>query len=99
MKQTPTLSNEPGAVQADTLSASAIWTAIEGVHMPDEKSRAERSVDWQNRYLTPILLVVGLCLIAGAWAVGSIPWWLAVVLLVFGVFALVGVVSRNRQDT
>ena len=66
--------------------------------MPEEKSRAERSVAWQNRYLTPILLVIGLLLIAGAWAVGSIPWWLAVVLLLFGVFALVGVVSRIRQD-
>jgi uncharacterized membrane protein YdbT with pleckstrin-like domain len=66
--------------------------------MPDEKSRAERSVDWQNRYLTPILLVVGLLLIAGAWVVGSIPWWLAVVLLAFGAFALFGVVSRNRRN-
>ena len=66
--------------------------------MPDEKSRAERSVDWQNRYLTPILLVVGLLLIAGAWAVGATPWWLAVVLLVFGAFALIAVISRNRQD-
>ena len=66
--------------------------------MPDEKSRAERSVDWQNRYLTPILLVVGLVLIAGAWAVGAITWWLAVVLLAFGAFSFVGVVSRNRKD-
>jgi uncharacterized membrane protein YdbT with pleckstrin-like domain len=66
--------------------------------MSDEKSRAERSVDWQNRYLTPILLVVGLLLIAGAWAVDAIPWWLAVVLLAFGVFALVSVVSRNRRN-
>ena len=64
--------------------------------MSDEKSRAERSVDWQNRYLTPILLVVGLLLIAGVWAVGAIPWWLAILLIVFGIFALVGVVSRNR---
>lgn len=67
--------------------------------MSDEKSRTERSVAWQNRYITPILLIVGLLLIAGAWAVGSIPWWLAVVLLAFGAFALVGVVRRNRQDT
>ena len=66
--------------------------------MSDEKSRAERSVDWQNRYLTPILLVVGLLLIAGVWAVGAIPWWLAILLIVFGIFALVGVVSRNRGD-
>ena len=66
--------------------------------MSDEKSRAERTVDWQNRYLTPILLVVGLLLIAGVWAVGAIPWWLAILLLVFGIFALVGVVSRNRGD-
>ncbi len=49
--------------------------------MSDEKSRAERSVDWQNRYLTPILLVVGLLLIAAVWALGAIPWWLAVALL------------------
>lgn len=66
--------------------------------MSDEKNRAERSVDWQNRYLTPILLVVGLLLITGAWAVGAIPWWLAVVLLAFGAFALVGVVNRNRNN-
>ena len=66
--------------------------------MSDEKSRAERSVDWQNRYLTPILLVVGLLLIAGVWAVGAIPWWLAILLIVFGIFALVGVVSRNCGD-
>ena len=67
--------------------------------MPDEKSRAARSVAWQNRYLTPILLVIGVLLIGTAWAVGSIPWWLAVVLLAVGVFALVGVVSRNRKDS
>lgn len=67
--------------------------------MPDEKTRAERSVEWQNRYLTPILLVVGLVMIAGAWAVGSIPSWLAVVLLAFGAFVLIGVVVRNRQGT
>jgi hypothetical protein len=66
--------------------------------MSDEKNRAERSVDWQNRYLTPILLVVGLLLIAGAWAVGAIPWWLAVALLAFGGFTLVGVISRNRKN-
>ena len=67
--------------------------------MPDEKSRAERSVDWQNRYLTQILLVVGLLLVAEAWAVGSIPWWPAAVLLAFGLFVLVGVVSRNHKNT
>ena len=66
--------------------------------MSSEENRAERSVEWQNRYLTPILLVIGLVLIAGAWAVGAIPWWLAMVLLAFGVFALVGVVSRNRKS-
>ena len=66
--------------------------------MPQEKSRAERSVTWQNRYLTPVLLVIGLLLIAGSWAVGAIPWWLGVVLLLFGASALIGVISRNRQD-
>ncbi len=67
--------------------------------MSSEENRAERSVEWQNRYLTPILLVVGLLMIAGAWLVGAIPWWLAAILLPFGGFALVGVVSRNRQGT
>ena len=64
----------------------------------NEESRAGRSVAWQNRYVTPVLLVVGLGLIAGTWAVGAIPWWLAVVLFVFCVFALVGVISKNQSN-
>ena len=63
-----------------------------------DESRAERSVAWKSRYITPVLLVVGLVLVAAAWAFGSIPWWLAVIVLVFGVFALVGVISRSRNS-
>lgn len=86
-------------IWAGTCIITEHQTGTEGAHMSEEKSRAERSVDWQNRYLTPILLVVGLLLVAGAGAVSAIPWWLAVVLLAFGVFAVVRVVSRNRKNT
>jgi hypothetical protein len=64
----------------------------------DGKSRAERSVAWQNRYVMPALLVVGMILIAGPWSVGAIPWWLAVGLLLFGAGARTSVVSRNPAD-
>ncbi len=61
------------------------------------KTRAQKSVDWQNRYITPILLVIGLIVVAASWAVGAIPWWLAVVVLGFVAFALVFVIQRNRR--
>ncbi len=65
--------------------------------MSEDRNRAERSVAWQNRYLTPILLVVGLVVVAGSWAVGAIPWWLGVGLLLFGAFALFRLVSDTRK--
>jgi hypothetical protein len=46
----------------------------------------------------PALLVVGMIPIAGPWAFGAIPWWLAVGLLLFGAGALASVVSRNPAD-
>ena len=65
----------------------------------NKKSPAERSVAWQNAYLTPILLIVGMLLIAGSWAVGAISWWLAVILLAFGGVTLAVVISKRRSDT
>lgn len=61
------------------------------------KTRAQKSVDWQNRYIAPALLVIGMIVVAASWAAGAIPWWLAVVVLVFTVFALVSLIQRNRQ--
>ena len=61
------------------------------------KTRVQKSVDWQNRYITPILLVIGLIVVAASWAVGAIQWWYAVVILGFVAFALVSVIQRNRR--
>ena len=61
------------------------------------KTRAQKSVDWQNRYITPILLVLGLIIVAVSWAVDAIPWWLAVVVLGFVAYALVSMIQRNRR--
>jgi uncharacterized membrane protein len=61
------------------------------------KTRREKSVDWQNRTITPVLLAIGLIVVAASWAVGAIEWWLAVLVLAFGASALVSVFRRNRQ--
>lgn len=66
--------------------------------MSEDKSRAERSVRWQNRYLTPVLLLVGMITTGVLWTLAAIPWWLAVVLLLFIAGSLASVVSRNRTD-
>jgi fatty acid desaturase len=69
--------------------------------MSDEpKTLAQRSVDWQKRYLTPVLVALALIVliaVVAASAVGSISWWVAVGLLAFGVFTLVSVIRRNRR--
>lgn len=61
------------------------------------KTRREKSVAWQNRYITPVLLTLGLIAVAASWAAGAIEWWLAIVLLVFVAFGLVMSVQRNRR--
>jgi fatty acid desaturase len=64
------------------------------------KTRREKSVEWQNRYLTPILVVLALIVLIGlvaSSAVGSISWWVSVGLLAFGAFTLVSVIRRNRR--
>ena len=63
----------------------------------EPKTRAEKSVEWQNRYITPILLVVGLIVVAASWAVSAIPWWLAIVVLGLNALALVSVIHKNRR--
>lgn len=60
-------------------------------------NRRQRSVEWQNRYLTPVFLIAAVLAVALVWAVGAIAWWLAVLLLAFGVATLVGVI--RRQDS
>jgi len=62
----------------------------------DDRGRAQRSVDWQNRYITPGLLIIGLVVIGGSWAVGAIPAWLGIILLVFGALTLIGVLRKPR---
>jgi uncharacterized membrane protein len=61
------------------------------------RTRAQKSVAWQNRYITPILLVIGLIVVAASWAAGAIQWWLALVILVFCAVALVSVIRQNRR--
>ena len=61
------------------------------------KTWAQKSVAWQNRYLTPVLVVIALVFAAVSWAAGGISWWVAVVLLVFGAVVLVSVIKRNRR--
>jgi len=61
------------------------------------KTRAERSIDWQNRYVAPVLLVIGLIGVAAVWAVGGVAWWIALAVLSFGTYALVKVIQRNRE--
>lgn len=66
-------------------------------HLPpmNDMSRAQRSVDWQNRNLVPWLLLVAVGVLVLAWLAGGIEWWLAIPLIVFGVGAYVGVKRRN----
>jgi uncharacterized membrane protein YdbT with pleckstrin-like domain len=62
----------------------------------DKASKAERSVAWQNRYLTPILLVVALVVIAASWAFAAIPWWLGALLVAFGGLTLINQFRNHR---
>ena len=61
------------------------------------KTRAEKSVDWQNRFITPVLLVAGLIAVAASWAVGAISWWLAIMVLGFITFSLLSLIRRDRR--
>ena len=63
----------------------------------EPKTRAEKSVELQNRYITPILLVIGLIVVEASWAASAIPWWIAIVVLGFCAFALVSVIQKNRR--
>jgi hypothetical protein len=49
--------------------------------MPDE----EKSVAW---IVTPLLLILVIGVIALAWALRAIPWWVAAVLLPLGMVGL-----------
>lgn len=63
-----------------------------------DTSRRQRSVEWQNRYLRPVFLVAAILVIVIVWAVGGIPWWLAVPLLMFfGGASLAGLMGGPRE--
>lgn len=63
--------------------------------MADDDSRTARSLAWQQRYLVPVLVVVGLVAVAATWAAGGIAWWIAVPVLALAVVALVGLVRPS----
>lgn len=67
----------------------------------NETTRRQRSVEWQDKYLRPVLLVVAILVVIAVWAAGGIPWWLAVPLLMFaGAASLAGLMggARGRSD-
>jgi Flp pilus assembly protein TadB len=63
----------------------------------DSRTRRQRSVDWQNRYITPILVGLAFVVIAAVWALGGIPAWMAILLLVFAGASFVMAIRRNRS--
>lgn len=63
-----------------------------------QKTRRERSIDWQNRYINPILLPIVLIAVAASWAVGRLEGWIAIVILAFGVWQLVALIRKNKKN-
>jgi cation transport ATPase len=62
-----------------------------------DKSRRQQFVDWQNKYITPVLLVIGFIAVAASWGVGAISWGVAVIVLAFITFALVTVIKKKNR--
>ena len=50
---------------------------------------------WQEKWRTPLLLILAIAAVALVWAVGFIPWWLAMTLLFVGGIVLVGAIYRS----
>ena len=66
--------------------------------MNDEpKTRRQKSVDWQNRYLAPVLLPIVMIVVVVAWAAGRTEAWFAVFMLGVLAIYLVSVTRRNRS--
>lgn len=63
-----------------------------------DPNRRERAVAWQDKWITPILLVVAVIVVVAATAAGGIPWWLGVIITAFGLLTLVTLVRRRFDD-
>ena len=60
-------------------------------------TKRKKMIDWQNRYITPVLLVLGIILVAASWAAGGISWPIAIALIAFVSFALVAEIRKIRR--
>ena len=60
-------------------------------------AKRKDAIDWQNRYITPILLVLGIILVAASWAAGGISWPIAIVVLAFMSVVLVAEIRRRGR--
>lgn len=58
-------------------------------------SAEQKSIAW---ILTPLLLIFAIGVIALAWALGSIPWWVACVLLPLAMLGLWRSVPSGPRD-
>ena len=59
---------------------------------------AERSVTWQERNVTPILLAVALIAVLAATVAGGVPIWLGLPIALLVGWALVQVIKQRRQS-
>jgi len=64
-----------------------------------EPNRREQAVAWQEKWITPVLVVMAVVVVIAAAAAGGIPWWLGAIIAAFGVLALVSLVRRRSQDS
>ena len=60
---------------------------------------AERSVNWQQRNITPILLALALIAVMAVTAVGGVPIWLGILIGVFVAWALIQRIRQRRRST
>ena len=62
-----------------------------------EPNRREQTVAWQEKWITPILVVVAIVAVVAATAAGGIPWWLGAIIAAFGLLTLVTLVRRRSN--
>lgn len=62
-----------------------------------EPTKRQKSIAWQNKYLTPVLLVVALVLVLAAWAAGSFAGWIMPLVALFCAFGLYKHISSRRS--
>ena len=64
-----------------------------------EPNRREQAVAWQQKWITPILVVVAVIAVVAATAAGGVPWWLGVIIAAFGVLTLVSLVRQRSTGS